>query len=69
MRTRRHRSTAQTLTEYMLVISVIVIALAAVVYDPMQSAMKQGSKKWRDQSKVNSEMGFTGDSYKQGERR
>jgi len=35
----RRRQLAQTATEYMLVISVIVIALTAAVYNPMNAAL------------------------------
>lgn len=40
LRTRRGQAT----TEYLLVVSVLVIAIVAVLYDPMADAAKGGSR-------------------------
>ena len=49
-RTRSERG--QSMTEYMLLISVLVIGVIAATYDPMHKAYKDGSDQWK--SKVTS---------------
>lgn len=68
MRIRRRRTTAQTITEYMLIISVVVIALTAAVYRPMNAAYDAGSKGWTDRQKQDSSNGYVGQGER-GERR
>lgn len=56
MRARR-RGLGQTTTEYLLVISVIVIGVTAAVYNPMRTAMQQGSQSITRDMKQNAKMG------------
>ena len=60
---RRARSSqGQGTTEYMLVISVLVIAIVAVTYDPMNTAIALGSRDFNTKVKSATETGaFTDD--------
>lgn len=44
VRSRLRKSRGQATTEYLLVISVLVVAFVAVAYDPMRVAAQKGSK-------------------------
>ena len=47
LRTRARGSAGQSTAEYMLFISVIVIAIVAATYDPMHQALQDGSQQWQ----------------------
>lgn len=65
----RRKSPGQTMTEYMLIISVIVIALTTAVYRPMYSAISAGSEGWRERQERDSKNGYVGTSSLGTERR
>lgn len=44
----RNRKRGQTTTEYLLVVSVLVIAFAAVVWQPLNDAFTGGSNDYKD---------------------
>ena len=60
MRSLRRRQLAQSATEYMLVISVIVIALTAAVYNPMNAALSQGSQGYKQRYQEAGRQGYMG---------
>lgn len=57
---RRLRRAGQTTAEYVLVISVIVIAIITVVYGPLGDAFDNGSKGFRDNMKASANAGSVG---------
>lgn len=59
MRARR-RQLGQTATEYMMVISVIVLALTAAVYTPMKNALKEGSRDYKQKYQDAGKNGYMG---------
>lgn len=65
---RRLRTRAQTSVEYMLVISVVVIALTAAVYKTMYPTLESGSQVFREGQEQVSKDGYDGTSFN-GKRR
>lgn len=62
---RLHRSRGQATTEYLLVISVLVIAFIAIVYDPMRLAAQGGSRGLQNKLEPATAKGNFGDPSKQ----
>lgn len=56
----RRRSLAQTITEYMLVISVVVMALTAVTKRVMYPVLEEGSQTFREKQAQSSKDGYVG---------
>jgi len=69
LRRRHHRTLAQTTTEYMLVISVICVAVYFTVTNAMYPVLEDGSAKFKQNQMKTSKDGFVGQGYKGGERR
>lgn len=69
MRSLRRRSRAQTTTEYMMVISVICVALYFTVTKAMYPVLEDGSAKFRTNQEKVSKDGFVGTGHRGGERR
>lgn len=60
MRARKNKSLGQTASEYMLVISVIVLALTAAVYTPMKQAIQDGASDYKDKYEEAGKQGYMG---------
>lgn len=59
MRTKK-KTLGQTASEYMLVISVIVLALTAAVYVPMKEALQEGANDYKDKYEEAGKQGYMG---------
>ena len=57
---RRPRRRGQTTTEYLLVVSVIVLTLIWALWDPMAQSLTSGSKDFRDNMSSAAEAGAVG---------
>ena len=60
MRAQRQRQLAQTATEYMMVIAVIVVAAALLTYGPMNSALSEGGQAFKDKYQEAGRQGYMG---------
>ena len=60
LRSRRSKSKGQTVSEYLLVISVIVIALRGVMFPPLYAAFEEGTADIREDYKCTTQNGAVG---------
>lgn len=60
MRSLRRRQLAQTATEYMMVIAVIVVAVSLLTYAPMYSALSEGGQAYKNRYQEAGRQGYMG---------